>query len=270
LLDAVSLSDEHNRHCRAGTPIDGAVQQARQDLQQALAALLALEGAELSRRDELVAAGQGLARFTGNPLARLPVVVIHTAVARWLAPDDADVMRVAFNDPELPAHERLRIEHRVAVTSARQSLATLKMLLEGAHDAHVAAPSNPALKATYQKWLHKTYVAMELVFDEAMKERSVADAAVQTARSLQRGFAHEQRCNVSRARKQQALMVVATDLKTVARLRLNGLKALCLDLQTACDNRPGDRQRVERLATVQEELRKTATLLAACAYVAMA
>jgi hypothetical protein len=119
LLAAASLSDEHNRHCRAGIPIDGAVQQARRDLQQAVAALLALEDLELSRRDELLAAGQGIARFTANPLARLPVVVIHTAVARWLAPDDADVMRVAFNDPALPAHERLRIEHRVAVTSAR-------------------------------------------------------------------------------------------------------------------------------------------------------
>jgi hypothetical protein len=144
------------------------------------------------------------------------------------------------------------------------------MLLEGAHDAHVAAPKSPALKATYQKWLHKTYVALELIFDEAMKERSVADAAVQAARSLQRGFAHEQRCNVTRARRQQALMVVATDLKTVARLRLNDLKALCVDLQLACDIRPGGRQLVERLATVQQELRKTGTLLAACAYVAMA
>jgi hypothetical protein len=231
-LEAVAASDEHNTHCRAGTPIDAAVQQTRRDLRKAIKTLLEVDGLEFASRAALSAACERLARFETDPNKDKPGGLrglMYSQVSQWLAPHELNALAVASKTPDLSA---LTVE-RAELVSARSSQRSLRLALDVAQKAHMSAPDNAALKTRYLHRLKQAYCAAELVFDDAREAFQKADQANKEAYTLAcavispESEAHWRDCQRVRMEKKNALVNVAADLKSYASLRLEVLEPYC-------------------------------------------
>lgn len=263
-LEAVSLSDAHNQHCRAGIPIDDTVQSARRELDGAMAALLATKDGDIPSRNKLVVARQRLASLGADPNKNFPVGLrglIYGEVSRWLAPHELQALAAASDVPHMLQEDL----ERPQLVSAKTSLKSVKDALVAAFNARQGAPGNPEAEARYQQCLKHAYVAMELVFNDAMKAVGVAERdckAVQADLSPQ-GLVQRQEFRRVLTEKKAMLSGVAEDLKEVANLRLGSLTAFCKGIKPR-DGRPS-----ARFDEASEQLAQVKALRAACVYVTM-
>ncbi|RYX92634.1 MAG: hypothetical protein EOO28_21460 [Comamonadaceae bacterium] len=261
IIQAVTASDDHNRHCRAGTPIGEDVQAARRSLAEAVDRLLGSDACDAASRGLLRSARGRLASLALDPNndARPGLrSLIYGHASQWLTPHDVQALAAASVVPQMPMEDF----HRSQLASARLSLQSLKDALEAACDAHVDAPSDAVLKSRYEDCLKQAYTAMELNFHDAMKGYQTANAAFQAATKGAVPVSYAQRMPLARAVsiKKDVLLAAAADLQTVAGLRLSGLKAFCDSI------RPPAGQQSARHDEACEQLAQTRTLLASCVY----
>lgn len=260
-MQALAASDEHNRHCRAGTPIGEDVQAARRSLAETVDRLLGSDACDGATRGQLMSARGRLASLALDPNkdARPGLrSLIYGHASQWLAPHDVQALAAASVVPQMPLEEFQRSQ----LASARVSLQSLKDALEAACDALVDAPSDAVLKSRYEDCLKQAYTAMELNFHDAMKGYQTANAAFQAATRGAAPASYAQRMPLARAVsvKKEGLLAVAADLQAVAGLRLSGLKAFCDSI------RPPAGQQSARHDEACEQLAQVRTLLASCVY----
>ncbi|CAN5703493.1 hypothetical protein BH11PSE7_BH11PSE7_19480 [soil metagenome] len=265
-LEAAAASNEHNAHCRAGTPIDAVVQQARRDLRRAIKTLLEVDGLEFVSRAALNAVCERLARFEADPNKDKPGGLrglMYGQVSQWLAPHELNALAAASRAPGLPG---LTLE-RAELVSAKSSQKSLKLALDVAHRAHLVAPDNAALKTRYLYRLKQAYCAAELVFHDAREAFLKADQANKEAYTLALAVinpdteARWRDCQRARMEKKTALMQVAADLKIYASLRLAGLEPYCDSLP------PGDESVAAQRQEALVQSASVKALINACAHV---
>jgi hypothetical protein len=260
-LEAAKWSDEHNQHCRAGTPIDESVQTARRELGGVMAALLAAGDGDVPSRAELEAAHHRLARLMADANKDMPAGLrglIYGEVSRWLAPHEVQALAAASRVPHMPLEELDRIQR----VSAKTSLESLKDALRAAYEAHCCANDDADLAAHYGECLKHTCCAMELVFHDAMNEWHAAERASKTMQSDLSPGSWERRVQFARrrAQKKKALLNVAEDLQTVTGLRMTRLEAFCESVQ------PRDGLPSPRFDEARAQLALVKSLMAVCVY----
>lgn len=248
LLAAAALSDEHNAHCRAGIPVDDAVQRARRQLRVAAEELLAKPGDPLPQRARLTAISERLATLTAEPGDRLPPVITHGKVAEWLVPEDVDTMRFAFKDKSLPLKSAEAVQRRAALVTARACKHAVLQTLSDAWDAHVDAPNDPAIELRLQTALKNAQGPMEVIFEDA-------HAAF---------LAHH---STPAPQKKRELQEAAKTLRQIARQRVAALEELCAELRSLSDASPSSADGMARLEAAEKDLRHTKTVLHTCTYV---
>ena len=258
-LEAVSLSDQHNQHCRAGLPIDEKVQQARRDIDGAIAAFLAAKDCDVPFRGKLLAARDRLARLGADFNKDRPMgvrSVIYGEVSRWLAPHDVQAMSAASKVPDMSHNAYERAE----IVCAQTSLSSLKLALDVAHRAHLASPGNVRLATRYQHRLKETYIAMELMFNDANKAYGIAEqAGIEVLFSVPPAdLEHRTQCQRVYKEKKENLLKIAADFRKVASQRKSVLQRLCEGCQ------PGDEPGPAQLELALDQLGQVNTLLALC------
>jgi len=260
-LEAARWSDEHNQHCKAGTPIDESVQTARRELGAVMAALLAAGDGDVHSRAALQAAHQRLARLMADPNKDMPAGLrglIYGEVSRWLAPHEVRALAAASSVPHRPLEEFERAQRVSAITS----LQSLKDALRAAYDAHCGANDDAELAAHYGECLKHTCCAMELVFHDANDQWHAAERASKTMQSDLSPGSWERRVQFARkrAQKKKALLNVAEDLQTVTGLRMTRLEAFCKSEQ------PRDGLPSLRFDEARAQLALVKSLMAVCVY----
>ncbi|MBC7435299.1 MAG: hypothetical protein H7332_04430 [Bdellovibrionales bacterium] len=221
------------------------MQQTRRDLRTAIKALLDVEGLQFASSAALSAACERLTRFETDPnkdKLRGLRGLMYTQVSQWLAPHELEALAAASTTPGL----RPETYERAESISARASLTSLRLALDVAQKAHLAAPQDAVLKTRYQHRLKQAFCAAELVFDGARQAFQQADQASREAhQSALALFTPESKTNWQisqyvRTLKKDALVQVAADLKKYASLRK-------LRLEPYCDSLPlGDETMAER------------------------
>jgi hypothetical protein len=259
VLEAMALSHEHNQHCRAGLPVDEHVQQARRDIDRAIATLLEVRDCEIPARDKLIAARERLIRLGADPNKNMPRGLRHLIygeVSKWLEPHEVQAMTGASKLPNMPRN----VSDRAELVCAKISVNSLKLALEVAHRAHLLAPDNATLKARYLQRLKEAYCAMELVLNDANTAYHIADQAnidAHVSRTPE-NLEFRKQSQIFRKAKKEAFIRAAADLQHVASLRKSGLLPFCESLHDAADTDP------VQLELAIDQLQQLDQLLAVC------
>ncbi|MBC7435300.1 MAG: hypothetical protein H7332_04435 [Bdellovibrionales bacterium] len=261
-LEAATWSEAHNSYCRAGIPIDEAVQGARRQLEGAMALVLATHGSDLPARDTLAEARQRFAKLGADPNKDMPAGIrslIYGQASTWLAPHEVQAVAAASTRPHMQAAELDRVE----LASAKTSLPSLRQTLSTAWDAHLIAPDDPVLELRLGACLKETSCAMTLVFHDAIKTYFATQKAGRAAPTefLLSSWELRREYKISINGMKRAMWGVAADLQSLAGLRLKRLEAHCKRLEMDAA-RPA-----MQIDEARSQLSEVRALIATCVYV---
>jgi hypothetical protein len=238
------------------------VQQARRDLDGAIASLLASNQSNIPSREQLLAARQRLASLGADPNKNLPAGLrrlFYGEVSQWLAPHEVQAMATASSRPHMPPEEL----QRAVLASARTALPSLQLALTAAWDAHLKAPDDAALLADCDQYLKEAGGVIDLVFHDAMNAYFTAERANRAvlAGPALINWAARREGKRTLQEKKREMRKLAADLQEVSRLRLLRLEALCKSLALP-DAQPGG-----DITEVRNQMAQVRALIASCVYV---